>query len=152
MYRRHPNEETSHYRPLCRGTDATRRARLLRLAADALAAAGRCAVDVLRRAAEARARRVTGEAARAGRIPNDAACHARVLRRAADVIDAALHGRPITARDVPRLLARLVDVHDAHAAAEAIRDLWAPGRVGRDAETGWLRSAAEFLLESGGQR
>lgn len=111
------------------------------------------AVDILHRdAIETRVRRVTGEAARASHIPNDAARRARVLRLAADAIDADPHGRPINARDISCLLVGLIDAHDAYDAAETIRGLWAPGRMGRDAETDWLRGTAEFLLaESGGR-
>jgi hypothetical protein len=87
----------------------------------------------------------TSHIARARRI-SDATRQARILRCAADVIDADPDGRPINARDVRRLLARSIPPRDAQAIADVIRDLWAPGRMGRDAEVDYLRCMAHAVI------
>jgi hypothetical protein len=70
----------------------------------------------------------------------------RILRRAAEVIDADRNGWPITARDVSRLLGRAIPARDAQDIADVIGDLWASGRMGRDAETDCLRGMAHVLI------
>lgn len=71
---------------------------------------------------------------------------ARILRYAADAIDADLHGSPITARDVSRLLKRAIPERDAQDIADVISELWAPGRVGKDAEVEHLRGMARWVI------
>jgi len=71
---------------------------------------------------------------------------ARLLRHAADVIDADLTGHPITPDDVSRLLARSIPARDAQDIADAIRDLRAAGCMGRDAEVDWLRGTAHAVI------
>jgi hypothetical protein len=63
------------------------------------------------------------------RDPN-ATRRARVCRLAADTLEAAGSGRVIAPLDIPRLLARPVDVQDAQDAAAELADLRA-GRLHR---------------------
>lgn len=77
---------------------------------------------------------------------HDVTRRARILRHAANVIDADLRGHPITPDDVPRLLARSIPVRDAQAIADTIRDLRAAGCMDRDAEADWLRGTAHAVI------